>query len=59
MEYTHTYRNIKKREVKCFIIDNKKRVEFLSRTQQDFHVIVTNENGADVYLKYSKLTKIK
>jgi hypothetical protein len=58
MNFTHTYRNHFAREVQCFITDNPDKVAKLLKRSEDFNVIVENEKGEDVILKYSKLKKI-
>jgi hypothetical protein len=55
MEFTHTYRNRRCKDIKCFITDPCESVKKLIEQNANFHVIVTNENGVDVYLKYSEL----
>jgi len=59
LNYTHTYKNHKQRNVKCAITDGYSNIEEMVKQKKDFHVIVTNEVGFDVYLKFSKLTKIE
>lgn len=58
MNFTHTYRNRRCKDIKCFITDPCENVKKLIQQGADFHVIVTNENGVDVYLKYSELKQI-
>lgn len=59
MNYTHTYRNKKGRDVQCFIDPSCiYGVEKLAEIAE-FNVIVTNENGVDIYLQHSQLTKIE